>query len=87
MAYYKPQKIVGFMPHRYYKDDEQWIHTKLSPLDPDTRFAVCAAYTKVFTEAYDAELLPHRKMGKARFAANNRLRIYFHKKFERVFNK
>ena len=75
------------MPHRYYKDDEQWIHTKLSPLDPDTRFTVCAAYTKVFTEAHDAEPLPHRKMGKARAAANNRLRIYFHKKFERVFNK
>lgn len=74
------------MPHRYFKDDEQWIHLKLSPLEPDLRFNVCAAYTKVFNEAFEAEPLSHRKMGRARFAANNRLRIYFHNKFERVFN-
>lgn len=81
MAYYKPQKIVGYMPHKMHKDDRDWIHAKLSPLEPTLRYEVCKSYTKVFEETFDAEPLPHRKMGRARYAANNRLRIYISRKF------
>ena len=73
------------MPHHFHKDDGQWINGRLAPLKPDLRFKICAAYTNVFNEAMDAEPLSHRKMGKARFAANNKLRIYIAKKFK-VFN-
>lgn len=86
MAYYKPQKIVGYMPNKLHKDDEQWIHTKLSPLHPDLRYNVCRAYDKVFEETKESEQLSHRKIGKARYAANNRLRIFIEKRFA-VFNK
>ena len=75
------------MPHRYHPDDEQWIHQKLSPIQPEVRYNVCEAYTKVFNEAFDAEPLPHRKTGKARSAANTRLLTYFNKKYGNVFNK
>ena len=99
MAYNKPPKITGFMPEKMHKDDEQWIFAKLSVLskkspwksgsnegEESERFKVCVAYTNVFNSAFNEEPLPHRKTGRARYAANNRLRIYIDKKFA-VFNK
>lgn len=74
------------MPEVFHKDDEVWIFTKLSPINQDERWKVCSAYTNVFNKTFDAEPLSHRKTGRARFAANNRLRIYVDKKFA-VFNK
>ena len=74
------------MPESCHKDDEQWIFSKLATLHQDERMKICSAYTKAFNLAHDAEPLRHRKDGKARFAANNRLRIYIGKKFA-VFNR
>jgi len=86
MAYNKPPKITGFMPESCHSDDRQWIFSKLSTLDQDERLKVCSAYTKALDLASRNEPLSHRKTGKARFAANNRLRIYIAKKFA-VFNR
>lgn len=86
MAYSKPKKITGKMPGHCNKDDLQWIDGKLSHLCDDERAKVAGAYSKVFNDAHNAEPQSHRKDGKARFAANNRLRIYINKKFA-VFNK
>ena len=86
MAYNKPPKITGAMPELMHADDAQWIFSKLSALHQDERFKVCEAYSNAFNKALEAEPLSHRKTGKARFASNNRLRIYIGKKFA-VFNK
>ena len=50
------------------------------------RAEVCAAYTKAYLEVWEAEPLSHRKHGKARFAANTRLRVFIGKRFA-VFNR
>jgi len=86
MAYHKPKRITLEMPQHHHKDDAEWIDSKLSTLQQDERGKVCFAYNNVFVKAHNAEPAPHRKDGKARFAANNRLRIYIAKKFA-VFNK
>jgi hypothetical protein len=74
------------MPQHHHKDDAQWIDSKLRTLQDDEREKVCIAYSNAFIKVHEAERLPHRKDCKARFAANNRLRIYIAKKFA-VFNK
>ena len=87
MAYYQREKITyGELPKSHHNDDKGWINTMLAPLQQDERCKVCVAYSNVFDSAFTEEKLPHRKDGKARFAANNRLRIYINKKFA-VFNK
>jgi len=67
-----------------HKDDKKWVTEQLqkiiSPIDtmptPLLRQQALEKYNQVFKEAHEAEPLPHRKDGKARFAANNRLREY-----------
>ncbi len=86
MAYNKPPRITGEMPEHCHEDDRPWIFSKLATLVEDERFKVCAAYSKAFLLAHDNEPLSHRKTGRARFAANNRLRVYIGKKFA-VFNR
>lgn len=87
MAYNKPQQITDPMPRRHHQDDAQWINTKLaSCADMKERFLVCEAYTKVYSEAFDAEKSEHKSSNAARKCANERLRIFIAKK-SRVFNR
>jgi hypothetical protein len=75
------------MPLNYFSHDEQWINSQLAYcVDVVERTKVCQAYSKVYLQAHDAEPHEVRKDGKARYAANSRLREYVAKKF-RVFNK
>ena len=58
-------------------DDRKWVGEQLKKLPtPAMRGQTLIKYNEVFQLAHDAEPLPHRKDGKARFAANNRLRQY-----------
>ena len=75
------------MPKSMHDDDAQWIFSKVSSLHEVERLKVCEAYSNAFNKAFDAEHLPHRKAGRARFAANNRLRVYIAKKFAVFRNK
>ena len=81
-----PSKRWGQMPRHYHPDDAPWISAKLGTLDPSLRSEVCAAYAKAYLEAWEAEQIGHRKHGKARFAANTRLRVFIGKRFA-VFNR
>ena len=81
-----PSKRWGQMPRHYHPDDVQWMSAKLGTLDPSLRAAVCDAYAKACREAWEAEPVSYRKIGKARFAANSRLRIFIAKRFA-VFNR
>ena len=81
-----PSKRWGQMPRHYHPDDAQWMSAKLGILDPSLRAEVCAAYAKAYREAWEAEPVSYRKIGKARFAANSRLRIFIAKRFA-VFNR
>ena len=74
------------MPRHYHPDDAQWVSAKLGTLEPSLRAEVCAAYAKAYLEAWEAEQIGHRKHGKARFAANTRLRVFIGKRFA-VFNR
>jgi len=70
-----------------HNDDKKWVGEQLNKLPtPAMRGQTLIKYNEVFNLAHDAEPLRHRKDGKARFAANNRLRIYIGKKFA-VFNR
>lgn len=79
-------KRWGQMPAHYYPDDAKVISARLGVLDPVLRGEVCAAYAKAYREAWEAEPVSYRKVGKARFAANTRLRIFIGKRFA-VFNR
>ena len=79
-------KRWGQMPRHYHQDDAPWISAKLGTLDPSLRAEVCAAYTNAYIEVWEAEPLSYRKHGKARFAANTRLRVFIGKRFA-VFNR
>ncbi len=69
------------MPKSIHPDDTQWVFSKVSVLHEVERLKVCQAYSNAFNKAFDSEPLPHEKDGKARFEANNRLRIYIAKKY------
>lgn len=58
-------------------DDKKWVTEQLKLLPtPLLRQQTLNKYNEVFQEAHNAEPLTHRKDGKARSAANNRLREY-----------
>ena len=79
-------KRLGQMPAHYWPDDAKIISARLGMLDPVLRGEVCSAYAKAYREAWEAEPVSYRKVGKARFAANSRLRIFIGKRFA-VFNR
>lgn len=79
-------KRWGQMPAHYFPDDAKVISARLGMLDPALRSQVCAAYAKAYREAWEAEPVSYRKVGKARFAANTRLRVFIGKRFA-VFNR
>ena len=63
-----------------YKDDEKWVTKQITKIpEPGLRVKVWQAYKKAFDEAFETEPLEHRKENKARFAANNRLRLFIEK--------
>ena len=60
-----------------HKDDHKWITEQLKKLPtPLMRTTVLTKYKAAFDEAHNNEPLQHRKDGKARSTANNRLREY-----------
>ena len=81
-----PSKRWGQMPRHYHPDDAKIISARLGMLEPSLRSQVCDAYARAYREAWEAEPLSYRKHGKARFAANTRLRIFIGKRFA-VFNR
>lgn len=63
-----------------HEDDKAWVKKQIMKLDTTKmRQEVLIRYKEAFYSAYDAEPLPHKKDGAARFAANNRLRIFIEK--------
>lgn len=81
-----PSKRWGQMPRYHHPDDAKIISARLGMLDPSLRSQVCDAYANAYLEAWNAEPLSYRKHGKARFAANTRLRVFIGKRFA-VFNR
>lgn len=64
------------LPERYHQHDKKWIEEHLKKLPPSALATAIRGYEKVFSESYDSEPVEHKKMNKARFAANTRLREY-----------
>lgn len=63
-----------------HSDDEKWVTKQITKIhDPILRVKVWQAYKKAFEEAFADEDKEHRKENKARFAANNRLRLFIDK--------
>ena len=60
-----------------HKDDKAWILGQLNQLpEPLIRQYAMRKYNEAFDFAYKKEKLSHRKTGKARSYANNKLRNY-----------
>ena len=74
------------MPESCYSKDREWINQQLGYLNNIERQRVCVAYSLVFNEAFTVEEREQRKLNRARYEANTRLRIYIEKKLA-VFNK
>ena len=66
-------------PETVHKDDLKWVNQQLAQLPTAYRAKACAAYSKVWQEAHDAEQKLHCKENAGRFAANSRLREYVQK--------
>lgn len=67
------------LPKRHHQHDRKWIEEQLKKLPPSALATAIKGYEKVFSESYDSEPIEHKKMNKARFAANTRLREYVEK--------
>lgn len=67
------------LPERCHPYDKKWIEEQLKKLPPSALRRAIEGYEKVFTENYDSEPIEYKKMNKARFAANTRLRKYVEK--------
>lgn len=67
------------LPKNTHPHDENWIISQIQQLPAHLRPAAIKGYEKVFSENYDSEPTEHKKMNKARFAANTRLREYVEK--------
>ena len=67
------------LPKLHHQHDRKWIEEQLKKLPPSALEAAIKGYEKVFTESYDSEPVEHKKMNKARFSANTRLREYVEK--------
>ena len=82
---YQKQKITLPMPAHYHPHDASWIDQRLAYCtDIKERLKVCQAYSDVYQAEHEKEPHKVRKDGKARRAANARLRLFIQKKF-RVF--
>ena len=67
------------LPARCHFQDKKWIEEQLKKLPPFALRKAIDGYEKVFAESYDSELVEHKKMNVARYAANTRLRKYIEK--------
>lgn len=56
--------------------DSQWIESVLMSLQGEHVNIARSAYSDVYREEYESEPVEYRKEGKARYAANTRLREY-----------
>ena len=56
--------------------NEKWVNEQIAKLPTRLQQQVRQRYAEVYKEAYDAEPVEHRKDGRARFAANTRLREF-----------
>jgi hypothetical protein len=59
--------------------DKAWVTAQLMRLPVELRGRIAELYAIEYRQAYDAEPVEHRKEGRARFAANTRLREYVEK--------
>lgn len=57
-----------------HRHDKKWITQQLLRLPPDKRGAVWEEYKALFSKAFDAEPIEHKKENAARKTANNMLR-------------
>jgi len=64
------------LPERHHQHDKEWIEEQLKKLPPSALAPAIRGYEKVFSESHDSEPVEHKKMNKARFSANTRLREY-----------
>lgn len=62
------------MPKHYFPDDANWIQEMLLQLSPGARNRALVAYSEVYQEHWELELVSYRKVNKARHEANSRLR-------------
>lgn len=71
--------INDISPGCTHVDDKEWVSEILMKLTPQMRAKAAIGYEAVFKEAYDNELVAHKKTNKARKAANQRLRLFVDK--------
>lgn len=63
-----------------HEQDKKWVTEQLKKLpNPLMRQSTLIKYNESFKQAHECEQLSHRKDGKARSYANNKLRIYVKK--------
>lgn len=67
------------LPNRHHEHDRKWIAEQLAKLPYDIAIDVCGKYSAVYQHAFDSEPSEQRKDGKARVAANTRLRQFVEK--------
>lgn len=64
------------LPETIHPGDVKWFQSQIVRIPVHNRVVACSAYSKVWQEVHDSEPELRFKEGKARFAANTRLREY-----------
>lgn len=64
------------IPECAHNGDIKWIEEMLSKLNPTMRQKAVEGYTSVFTSELSNEPIEHKKLNRARYSANLRLRLF-----------
>lgn len=64
------------LPNRHYPADSKWLSEQLAKLPTNIALETCGKYSAAYRDAFDDELLDHKKGNAGRKAANTRLREF-----------
>lgn len=76
MAKYSRFRSRVALPLNHSERDAEWLEGVLLQLSSGHQVKACSAYSEIYIETYDAEVIEHKRENAARFAANTRLRKF-----------
>lgn len=78
MAYTKRRKVT--LPVDHHEQDSDWLESELLKLHPRDQIYASTAYSGIYAETMNTEPVEHKRVNRARRAANLRMREFVAKK-------
>ena len=78
MAYTKRRKVT--LPANHHDHDADWLESELLKLHPRDQIYASTAYSGIYSQTMNTESVEHKRINRARRAANLRMREFVSKK-------